>query len=272
MMCIYRISPAVAEFINTHGVGFLGIVTLYLCSHVLRMLRLVLLTFDKRNNAFTVVCAHALTALPSSLLPFKFGEILRLAAFLRAFDTRQKAFAVWLAERFGDILVISIFIFGFYLFDIKIPSSMQATFLIFILISAIGLLGLFSIAKIFGYLNRHLVLTSLSQRGLFLLRASHILRSLEINILHSIEGRISGFLLLSVLIWFFEIVALSTFISLLVIGKYNFAELFAYAILASLPSINQGTFGIYQSLALVIITVLFLLEVWLTGRLKSMKM
>ncbi|WP_312838135.1 lysylphosphatidylglycerol synthase domain-containing protein [Pantoea piersonii] len=252
----------------TNWAGLVGITMLYLCSHIFRMLRLVLLTLDKRKNAFSLVSAHALTALPSSFIPFKLGEILRLVAFLRVYDNRQKAIAVWLAERFGDILVLTVFIFSFYLLNITVPPNMQVVFVVFIMASGFGLLALFAVANVFVYLNRHLVHTSLSTRGLLLLRTSHALRCLEKSIHRSIEGRVSGFLLLSVLIWFFEIIALSLFIKWLAIGEPNFAELFASGLLASLPAGSQDAFGVYQSLALVVLTVAFLLAVWLAARFK----
>ena len=258
----------VAEFAESHWLSLLGISTLYICSHFLRMLRLVLLTLDKRKSAFPLVTAHALTAFPSSFLPFKLGEVLRLAAFFRVFEARQKAIAVWLAERFGDVLVITAFILGLYLLEINVPPGMRAVLIIFVLASGVGLVGLFAVAKVFVYLNRHLVLTSLSPRGLLLLRTSHVLRSLEMSIHRSLEGRVTGFLLLSVLIWSFEILALSLFISLLSIGEPDFAELFASGLLASLPSGSQSAFGIYQSLALVALTMVFLLAVWLAARFK----
>jgi len=257
---------------TTHWAGLLGITLLYLCSHVLRMLRLVLLTLDKRDRAFSLVSAHTLTAFPSSFLPFKLGEVLRLAAFLRVFEARQKAIAVWLAERFGDVLVITVFILGLYLLNIKVPPAMRTVFVIFVLASGMGLLGLFAVAKVFVYLNRHLVLTSLSPRGLLLLRTSHALRTLELTIYKSVEGRVSGFLLLSVLIWSFEILALSLFISLLAIGEPDFAELFAAGLLANLPGGSENAFGVYQSLALVALTVVFLLAVWLATRFKITRM
>jgi len=258
----------VAEIAESQPLGLLGITALYICSHVLRMFRLVLLTLDKRNSAFPLVAAHALTAFPSSFLPFKLGEILRLVAFFRVFETRQKAVAVWLAERFGDVLVITAFILGLYLLNINVPPGMRAVFIIFVLASGVGLVGMFAVAKIFVYLNRHLVLTSLSPRGLRLLRISHVLRNLETSIHRSLEGRVSGFLLFSVLIWFFEILALSLFINLLSIGEPDLAELFASGLLASLPIGSQNAFGIYQSLALVALTVVFLLAVWLATHFK----
>lgn len=262
----------VKEVVDSHWLSLLGITALYLCSHVLRMLRLVLLTLEKRKSASAVVAAHALTAFPSIFLPFKIGEVLRLAAFFRVFETRQKAIAVWLAERFGDILVITFFIFGLYLLDIKVPPGMRAIFIIFVFASGIGLLGLFAVTKVFIYLNRHLILASLSPRGLLLLRTSHILRGIETNIHMSLDGRVSGFLLLSVLIWSFEIFALSLFISLLSIGEPDFAALFVSGMLASLPGGNQSAFGIYQSLALVALTVVFLLVVWVAARFKIIRL
>ena len=266
-----RSGPAVADFAHLHWAGLLGITALYLFSHILRMFRLVLLTLDKRNKAFFLISAHALTAFPSSLLPFKLGEALRLAAFFRACDSPQKAVAVWLAERFGDVLVITVFILGLYLLDIKVPHEMRVVFIIFVLVSGLGLLGIFAIAKLFIYFNRHLVLTSLSPRGLVLLRTSHVVRGLDMNIHSSIEGRVSAFLFLSVLIWSFEILALSLFISLLSIGTSDFTDLFASGLLASLSSGDQVAFGIYQSLALVALTVVFLPAVWFAARIKITK-
>ena len=131
------------------------------------------------------------------------------------------------------------------------------------------MLGLFAIAKVFVYLNRHLVLTSLTPRGLVLLRTSHVLRRLEVTIYKSVEGRVSGFFLLSVLIWSFEILALSLFINQLAIGEPDFAALFASGLLASLPGGGANSFGIYQSLVLVALTIVFLLVVY--GWLRASK-
>lgn len=267
-------APAIAGFgHDTHWAGLLGVTALYLCSHVFRMLRLALLTLDERDKAFPLIAAHTLTAFPSSFLPFKIGEVLRLGAFFHVFERRQKAVAVWLAERFGDVLVITAFILGLYLFNIGVPPAMRTVFMLFVLASAVGLLGLFAVAKVFVYLNRHLVLASHTPRGLALLRASHRLRRLEMDIYKSVEGRLSGFLLLSVLIWAIEILALSLFINQLAIGEPDFAALFAAGLLASLPGGGGGAaaFGLYQSLALVVLTLVFLLAVWLAARFKLLR-
>ncbi|WDH21143.1 lysylphosphatidylglycerol synthase domain-containing protein [Pseudomonas chlororaphis] len=267
-------APDIASFgRETQWAGLVGITVLYLGSHVLRMLRLVLLTLDDRNKAFPLVAAHTLTAFPSSFLPFKLGEVLRLGAFFQVFEHRQKALAVWLSERFGDVVVISMFIMGLYLFDVQVVPAMRTIFVLFVLASGLSLLGFFAVAKIFVYLNRHLVLTSHTSRGLVILRASQILRRLEIAIYKSIEGRIAGFLLLSVLIWSIEILALSLFINQLEIGDPDLAALFTSGLLASLPGAGgeANAFGLYQSLGLVVLTLVFLLVVSLSARSKLLR-
>ena len=268
-------APVIAEFI--HGPNFsglLGVTALYLCSHLFRMLRLLLLTLDEREKAFPLIAAHALTAFPSSFVPFKIGEILRLGSFFYVYDRRRKAFAVWLNERFGDMLVISSFIFGLYLFNVTVPPSMRFVLILFLLTTAIGLLSLFAVAKVFVYLNRHLVLASHSTRGLAILRINHALRQLELDIYKSVNGRFSGFILLSVLIWGIEILALSLFIKQFSIGEPDFVTLFASGLLASLPGGSAGgasSFGLYQSLALMALTLLFPAACWLAARFKFLR-
>jgi len=252
----------------------LGIVAIYLCSHLFRMLRLALLTLDERSKILPLIGAHALTAFPNSVLPFKIGEVLRLAAFARVYDGRQKAWAVWLAERLGDVIVISTFIVALYLFNVNVPSAMRAILVVFVVAAGAVLFALFAIAKVFVYLNRHLVLTSVTRRGLSLLRASHALRSLERDIARSVEGRLSGLLLLSVLIWAFEILALSLFIRYLHSANVQFATLFVSGLLASLPGGPDGgtsSFGLYQSTAIAAFTVLFLILFWMVPRLNPGK-
>jgi hypothetical protein len=261
-----------ADFVaSSRVVEFVGVMSLYLCSHIVRILRLTILTLDERDKAFPLMAAHTLTAFPSSFLPFKVGEVLRLSAFFQVYGGRRKALAVWLAERFGDVVVIAAFILGLYVFNISIPSAMRVIFILFVLASVLGALAIFAVAKVSVYLNRHLVLASHSARGLALLRASHSLRLLEQDILRSLEGRLSGFLLLSLVIWALEIFALALFINEFSIGEPNFATLFVAGLLSSLPGgwvSNTEAFGIYQSLALVALTLIFLGAAWFSARLK----
>jgi len=251
------------------GLPALAAVTaLYGASHLLRILRLALLSLERRDKAFELACAHALTAFPSSFLPFKTGELLRLAALMRVHGHRRKAFALWATERFGDVGVICAFILGLYLFNIDVPATMRNVFVVFLLAGLAGLFALFAIARTFIYLNRHLVLVSHSRHGLYLLRISHAMRQLEVDIARCLDGRITAFLLLSMLIWVVELGALTLFLRL-TDGASDFAAMFASGLLASLPGKDAGEFGMYQSLALVVLTLIFLAAAALAARLNS---
>lgn len=247
----------------------LAVFALYGAAHLSRMLRLALLTLDRREKAPALAVAHALTAFPSSLLPFKIGEILRLAALFHVYGDRRKALAVWLAERFGDVLVIVALILALYLLQVDVPPAMRLVFVVFVVASAFGLTALFSVAKTFVYLNRHLVLASHSARGLTLLRVSHALRQLELDIYRSVEGRLAGLLLVSVLIWVLEIAALALFIELVANSGAGFGALLADGVLASLAGSASAAFGLYRSVALIALTVLFLAGLALAVRLRT---
>lgn len=252
---------------------FFSMIMLHFGAHVVRMLRLVLLTLDERHKAVPLVAAHTLTAFPIGFLPFKLGEVFRLAAFFRVFEGRQKALAVWLTERLGDVLVITALIVGLYLFNFNVPAAMRTVFVLFALASGTFLVGLFAVTKTFVYLNRHLVLSSITSRGLFVLRISHVVRRLEAEVYKSVQGRITGFLLLSLLIWSFEILALSLYVNTLSVGDADFSALFISGLLASLygSDDNSNIFDIYRPLALIAMTIFFLLAVWLAVRFKLLR-
>lgn len=257
-------SPVLKVVVQETGWHYLLIAILfYLCSHIFRMLRLALLCLDRREKIFPLLAAHALTAFPSVFLPFKLGEALRLSSFFYAFEWRQKALAIWIVERFGDVAVI-MFLIGFLYFSgVEISSSMRAVFMVFLVVSVLGILGLIAIAKVFVYVNRHLVLNSYSQHGLVILRMSHWLRRLELNIAETMDGRVSGFILLSVLIWLCELLALSVFVRKFSVNESDWLSLFSAGLLESLPgyATTASGFGVYQSCALVVITLLFLMFV-----------
>ena len=214
--------------------SILGACALYLCSHLFRMLRLALLTLDDRHQALPLIFAHALTAFPSSLLPFKIGEFLRLASFYYVYGYRQKALAVWLIERFGDLVVLAVLIVGLMLFQ-QDASGIPLGFLSLVVLGlSLGLLSLLSLSKILHYLSRHLVLTGQKRRDLALLRASDALFRIELDIHKSITGRWAGFLVLSAFIWSMEMLAFAQFLKIAKHEGMHLSAMFSDAFLTGL--------------------------------------
>lgn len=240
----------------------LGACALYLCSHLFRMLRLTLLTLDDRHRALPLVFAHALTAFPSSLLPFKIGEILRLASFYHVYDYRQKALAVWLIERFGDLIVLAVLIVGLAVLQRNAADIPLGVLSLVVLGLSLGLLCLFALSKILHYLNRHLVLTGQRRRDLALLQLSDVVFRLELDIQRSITGRWIGFLLLSAFIWATEILAFAKLLEVAGQQGANPAAMFSDAFLTGLPlsgSQFAQDFEMYRSSALIAGTLAMML-------------
>lgn len=240
----------------------LGACALYLCSHLFRMLRLTLLTLDDRHRALPLVFAHALTAFPSSLLPFKIGEILRLASFYHVYDYRQKALAVWLIERFGDLIVLAVLIVGLAILQRNAADIPLGVLSLVVLGLSLSLLCLFALSKILHYLNRHLVLTGQRRRDLALLQLSDVVFRLELDIQRSITGRWIGFLLLSAFIWATEILAFAKLLEVAGQQGANPAAMFSDAFLTGLPlsgSQFAQDFEMYRSSALIAGTLAMML-------------
>jgi hypothetical protein len=236
---------------------------LYLCSHVFRAGRLSIFVLDERHKTLELLSAHALTAFPSALLPFKIGEVFRLFSFFYVFKWKQKAFAIWIAERFCDILIVTLIIVGSYFFKINLPNSLFFIFISFLSVILFSLFGFMGFTGVFVYLKRYLILTSLSDRGLVLLRISHFLRNLELEILKAFQGRFSAVFFFSVLIWVLEVLALLLFIRHATFIDRSPTELFAEGLRASLLG-NTSTdisFGFYQSLILAVITLFLLIGI-----------
>lgn len=238
--------------------SILGACALYLGSHLFRMLRLLLLTLDDRHHALPLMMAHALTAFPSSLLPFKIGEALRLASFYHVYGYQQKALAVWLMERFGDIAMLALIISGFALLERNLAGVPRSMLGLAVLGLSLGMFCLLSLSKLLHYISRQLVLTGQRQRDLALLRISNIAFRLELDIRKSIAERWAGFLLLSAFIWAMEILAFSCFLRIFQSEGASLGDMFSDAFLSGLSLTGADfsyVFEMYRSCVLIAFTL-----------------
>ena len=233
------------------------LVAMYLLAHGLRMLRLGLLALDERERMAPLMAAHGLTGFVSGLIPFKGGEVLRLVSFFVVMPRPAKALAVWLAERFCDALVLSLLIGGLYFLRVPLTPVLHGVLMFFVVSCVLALLALLAVSKLLVFLNRHLVLVSHSQRGLWILRLSAVARTLELEIYRSVEARLMGLLLLTVLIWGLEIGALLLLLSQVSGVPVSAGVALATSMTGSLQGVQVAVpgFGVYQSCALALMAV-----------------
>lgn len=231
----------------------------YLLSHLFRMMRLAILTLERRELILALPAAHGLTALPASLFPMKLGEILRLASFFVVCGDRTKALAVWLVERFMDVIVLCSLISVLYIANVDVSENLKLIFIVFFVAASLAVLTLFAIAKVFIFINQYLVLSSYTRRGLALLKISHSLRQIELEILKSVLGRMSGLILLSVAIWLTEILVIFIVLGTDSIKSAGISEYFVVAlsgiVFGDFSEFN-GIYGLSQTLGLIFLVLL----------------
>ena len=239
---------------------------LYLTAHALRMLRLGLLALDERERVAPLILCHGLTAFPCSLLPFKIGEFLRLAAFFHVFGYRRKALAVWLVERFGDLVVLTAVLAGFFLLEGNIAAQSKGVLAVMVLGISLALFSLFALSKLLYFLNHHLVLSGRRQRrDLHILRAGEFLFGLEAEVRNSIRGRWVAFLLLSVFVWALELLAFWQLLATFTHQEASLGAMFADGFLAGFSTNGQGfapSFEAHRSATLIALAALAALPLW----------
>lgn len=246
---------------------------LYLSSHFFRMMRLAILTLERREQILPVIGVHALTAFPSILVPFKLGEGLRLAGFLLVYPTRSKAIGLWLSERFFDITTICALVALLYFTSAPIPKALEHVFAFFFVASLLGVLVFFAVAKLFIFLNRYLVLESTSSKGLVLLRMSYHIQVIEKEIVNSFKGRLASIILSSLTIWALELLTI-----LVLLGQYQLSlDQFPSYLTSSLAGIMPGAalgaasgYVLIQCSTLIVLGSVALLFI-ATGRIISAK-
>lgn len=242
---------------STNG-QLIGAAILYLASHFFRMMRLAILTLERREQILPVIGVHSLTAFPSIFVPFKLGEILRLAGFVLVYPRYAKAIGLWLVERFFDVTVICTLVALLYLTNAPIPRALEQVFAIFFLASIGGVLVFFSVAKLFIFLNRYLVLESTSRKGLVVLKISHQIQVIEHEVVNSSRGRLASIILSSLTIWVLELLAI---LMLVEHDELNLDQVPSY-LTTSLAGIMPGAaLGVTSNYLLVQASTLILLGI-----------
>lgn len=100
-------SPAVTPISPSDWGPLFGAVSLYLLAHLLRALRLVVIVHDERVGLRDTFAAHFIAAGASLLIPFKLGELFRVAEVARLVRSPVRAILLVWAERVLDLLAIT---------------------------------------------------------------------------------------------------------------------------------------------------------------------
>ena len=242
-------------------INFSIIFFIYLLAHTLRLFRIYLFLLEKKEKIKDFQLIHIHSAFFSSLLPYKLGELIRLSGFLATSQSKNNSFTLWLNERFFDVVSIVISIILIFLLNIEISSYLKNLFILFTLVVFLGLFLIIAVTNFITFLNRHLIINSISKRSLSVLRFGNFIENLKEIVVSMSEKRLLILISLSLFIWFVEIASILTYIRLFS-ANINVSDAFAAILLGNIDSIKHFEilpFVFCRTLALALMTILFYL-------------
>jgi len=257
----FLFNPEVFLLLIDTPANFLIIFFIYLLAHTLRLVRIYLFLLEKKEKIIDFQLIHIHSAFFSSLLPYKIGELIRLSGFLATSKSKKNSLALWVNERFFDIGSIVITIILIFLLNVEISSYIKNIFLIFTLIVFLSLFLIIALSNFITFLNRYLILNSISKRTLYLLGYGNFVENLKEIIVSMSEKRILFLIFLSLVIWLIEIASVFSYIKLFS-PNLSISDAFSAILVGNTQSIKYLEilpFVFCRTFALALMTILFYL-------------
>lgn len=215
---------------------FLAASAVYVLSHLVRVLRLVVLLRNPALRLRRVLQVHLMTAGLGVLLPFKLGDLVRIREVgVAAGSWRTGLLAVWL-ERALDAAVLAVLVL-ITAVGVSESLSLLTPFLIVLTVFVVATAAAIAILpENIRALMLHIVRRPFGERSVPVLRA---LRG-TLDTLHEapglLRGRVLTLLLLSVMIWGLEIAV----VSIAVPGVTEGVSELSTAMLSLLSGVSSG--------------------------------
>lgn len=214
---LYKFTPTsiMEVLVKFENVEILIAIGLYLLSHTIRVLRLLLLSpimsVDIRSLWKEQYKANGVNL----LVPFKLGESYRLIYFKKFFGSYSNSFAILVAERFLDLLTIFLFLsVTLYLSDIDIP-GVKYLFYISVFLLIIALIILFIFDEILMILHKIFLNKPSTKITLIAIEFSgNLIRAIK-KIKSILNNKYISCIFVSCIIWLLEISAFFIFLELL---------------------------------------------------------
>ena len=227
-------------------------ILLYLASHSMRVLRLMLLnplmTIEIRDLWKEQYKANGVNL----LVPFKLGESYRLIYFKKFFGSYSNSFAVLLTERFLDLFIIFFLLsITLYFSHIDIP-AIEYLFYISIFLLSVILIILYVFDEVLIILHKIFLSKTTTKHTVNAIElSSNLINSIK-NIKSILHNKYFSCLFVSLIIWLLEISAFFIFLDLL---GYQFDLMIFLALAVSfaslLPNAPLGYGGLQAAFYLV---------------------
>ncbi len=185
-----------------------AILIVFLCVHLIKMMRMYLIVLDRKIPFDRFVPAYLRTTLVNLLIPYKLGEIYRVGVFYRISGGFKTGFFSVLIDRFFDTLALILILLPYQMFisgTVTVPTVMLTVFVIVVLMTY----------RVFPpsyeFLNRYIITSRESKRSMMALSALESVNGWYLYVRDLVKGRYGILLLFSLAAWILEITVLAGF-------------------------------------------------------------
>ncbi|MBQ7563715.1 MAG: hypothetical protein IJT16_06970 [Lachnospiraceae bacterium] len=178
--------------------GVLPILLLYLLIHLFKMMRMYLVLIDQKIGFLRFVFAYCRTTLVNLAIPFKLGEVYRVAVFYRLSKSMEVGLLSVIVDRFFDTLGLVLIMLPLQLLYPDTVSSVSVFFVVFLAV-IVFIYCIFP--PTYRYLNRYIIINRGSPRSMAVLRSLSTLKVWYTYVKQLVSGRYAILLLMSLAAW-----------------------------------------------------------------------
>lgn len=240
------------------------VIVCFFLAHLFKFTRVWLVLMEEKNlSLFDVFFLYARTTLVNLVIPFKLGEIYRIAAVRHMTGALKTGVLLVIVDRFFDTLALLLLTLPF---EILLGSGADPVLLLLFAGLITIFLCFFFYAPSYRYLNKYLIMTKKSGRALLALDTLDRTNEWYSFLQKLIKGRSPLILLSSLLGWVMEFAALKM-LSGAFGSEFGISTFITY--INSILSGGKSRIGfIYNAMGIAVFAVLtvVLLILWETGR------
>ncbi len=193
---------------TSHGSVYIALGTGGLCyaaSHILRALRLAYLASDARIGVRRVLYVHMHSAAVSLCLPFKTGELYRLAELANVFGSFLRTLSLVVVARTFDVAGLLLLALVAFFLDVHGQATLRVFTLVCAGLLSVSLCLLFVLPEQLRGLSLYVLRRHQGRHVVKLLRGLSTLRSSLLNAAKLASGKVPFLVAISALIWTLEI-------------------------------------------------------------------
>lgn len=173
----------------------------FIVIHAVKLFRMYLVLLEQRIEFKRFIFAYCRTTLANLIIPFKLGEIYRMAVFCRLTKNAGVGIASVIVDRFFDTLALVLILIPLH---VLYPSRVSAVSVFLTVFVAVTVFVFVIFPSAYKYLNRYIIMNRESRNSMAVLKWLEVLNSGYEYIGRLVRGRYALITLMSFGAWVLE--------------------------------------------------------------------